>query len=141
MTGSKPLNETLLGIDYGAANIGLAFGKSGLVAPIKVISGRDTDEAIREIARIALENKVTKIIVGLPLSDKGKETPQSKEVRKFAKLLKIRLKKPLVFVDEYGSSKDVVKPMIGLGISKRRRRQKDHFSAALILRNFYREVS
>lgn len=129
--------EVLLGIDYGERNIGLAFGRSGLVFPLTVVSGKDIETAVNAIGRFVLDNKVARIIVGLPLSVGGKETTMSQEVRKFAKILRIRLKKPVTFVNEYRSSKDSIDSMLGLGISKRHRKVVDHFSAAVILKFFY----
>ncbi len=134
MTAEK---ETLLGIDYGSANIGLAFGKEGVVAPLKVVDGKNAESALDELTRIILENEVDRLIVGLPLTVDGKETPQSLEVRKFVKLLKIRVKKPVVFVNEYESTKDSVQHMLRMGYSKKSRRVADDFSAAVILKQYY----
>ena len=137
----KEKDEILLGIDYGESRIGVAFGRKGLVAPIRIVSGKNVTTAMSEISRIALEHKVTKIVFGLPLNVEGKETPQSLEVRKFANLLKVRLKKPVEFIDEYRTSKDAVKSMIGLGFSRAVRRNHDHFSAAIILKDYFSENS
>jgi putative holliday junction resolvase len=134
---SKVKDEILLGVDYGSSRIGLAFGRKGLVEPLKVVSGKNDTVAINEISRVSLENRITKIVVGLPLTYDGKETLQSKEVRRFAKLLKIRLKKPIVFVDEYGSSKESVRSMLGLGVAKKARRTIDHYAAAVILKSYF----
>ncbi len=132
-----PLQEKLLGIDYGSTNIGLAFGINGFVSPLKVISGKNTNEALAEISRYVIENKVEKVVVGLPLRSDGKETPQSREVRNFGKILKIHTKRPIFYVNEYRTSKESVTEAINLGISKKRRQIVDHLSAALILKEYY----
>src|SRR3990167_4231231 len=79
---------TVLGIDYGEKNIGLAFGRAGLASPIKTISGINVLVAINEITLTALHNKVNKIVIGLPIDVDGKETYKSLKVRRFANLLK-----------------------------------------------------
>lgn len=135
--GKEPHQEKLLGIDYGSSNIGLAFGVNNLVSPLRVISGKNHNEAVSEISRYIIENKVDRVIVGLPLSPDGKESDQSKEVRKFGKLLKINSKKPVHYVNEYRTSQDSVTEAINLGISKKRRRVIDHLSAALVLKEYY----
>lgn len=135
-----PYEEKILGIDYGLSNIGLAFGINNLVSPLKVISGRDSNTAISEISRCVIENKVDKIIMGLPISADGKETPMSRKVRRFSKLLKIRIKRPVTFVNEYRTSEESVTEAINLGVSKKKRRSIDHLSAALIIKEYYSKL-
>lgn len=132
-----PENETLLGIDYGETNIGLAFGRNGLVHPLKTIPGKNQDEAIKEISRMVLENKVDKLVMGLPLTAEGKETKESHRVRRFSKYLKVYLKKPLIFVNEHLSTKMAMEDALSSGVSKKGRKKIDHLSAALILRKHY----
>ena len=129
----------LLGIDYGDANIGLAFGREGLTTPLKVISGKNTQVAIADIVRISFENKINRIIMGLPLTFDGKETPQSIKIRRFAKTLKIYLKKPLNFVNEVSTTEEAVSEMVRTAHPRKSRRHPDHFSASLILKRFYDE--
>lgn len=130
-------DELILGIDYGETNLGLAFGRNGLVSPLKVISGKNDDAAIHEITRYALENKINKIVIGLPLSIEGKETPQSIKTRRFAKLMRIKLKIPMEFVNEFRSTAESKTESIKLGLAKKRRRIIDHLSAALIIKEYY----
>jgi len=131
----------LLGIDYGSANIGLAFGRDWLVSPLATISGKDNNTAIKEIARYAMENKVSKIVIGLPQTADGKNTPHAIKVMRFAKLLKIRLKKPITFMNEFATTIESMEEAIETGISKKRRRSVDHLSAAIILKRYYAENS
>lgn len=133
----KPTEAILLGIDYGDSNIGLAFGRNGLVSPLRTISGKNKETVINELGRIIIENKITELVLGLPLDYEGRETPQAQKIRRFAKLLRIKLKKPVHFVDEYASTRDSIKPMLALGVPKKRRRTNDHFSAAIILKDFF----
>lgn len=127
----------LMGIDYGTATIGLALGKNGLVSPLHTIPGKHSLEAIGEIYKIALQNKVEKFIVGLPLNAQSKETKKSLEVRKFAKLLRTITKKPVVFQNEFGTTIDAEDEMIEFDVPQKKRRIKDHFAAALILKHHY----
>jgi putative Holliday junction resolvase len=134
---ADPLKQKLLGIDYGSTNIGLAFGINRLVSPLNTISGKNAGHAISDITRYIIENKVDKVVVGLPLNPDGKETNQSREVRRFSKLLKTRIKKPVEFVNEYRTTKESRTEAVKLGISKKRRQTIDHLSAALILKEYY----
>lgn len=137
MTNPSNKDELLLAIDYGEVNIGLAFGRNGLVSPLKIVNGVNSETAIHEINRYILENKVTKVIMGLPLNAEGKETAQSKKTRVFAKLLKIRSKKPVDFVNEFRTTEDLKTEPIDLGITKLKHGNVDHLSAALILKEYY----
>lgn len=138
--GSRPQEEILLGIDYGDAHIGLAFGRANLATPLSVIPAKNLETAMDEIGRIVFENKINKILLGLPLSAQDKETEQSARVRKFSKLLKTRLKKPVTFVNEYNTTREAVKGAIDAGNSKKRRSSVDHISAALIVKRYYEEM-
>lgn len=134
----KEDKEILLGIDYGNKNLGIAFGRDGLVKPLKVLKAEDMPALLHEITKFIFENKVTKIVVGLPLTYEGKDTQKSKEIRNFAKQIKVYLKKPVVFVNEYRSTEEILEGS-SFGIPHRGKDPVDHLSAAVILRRFYEE--
>lgn len=132
-------SEILIGIDYGEANIGIAFARNGLAAPIKIISGKNSDTAAHEILKTAHQNKCTKIIVGLPLTSDGRETKESIKIRQFVKLLRVYLKMPIEFQNEYASSKEAHEEALRNAVSQKNRRKIDHLSAALILKRYIEE--
>ena len=131
--------EKLLGVDYGETNTGLAFGRAGLASPLEVLNSKDTYTLITEINKIVAQNKLDKIVVGLPVDSDGKETRQSLKVRQFVKSLRARSRRPVELVSEYGTTKASIENAIKSGISQKRRRSNDHFSAALILKRYYAE--
>ncbi len=131
--------EMVLGIDYGEKNIGLAFGRSGLANPGPVISGKNDATAVREINQYIIENKINKIVIGLPLSQDGKETHQSIRVRRFAKLLRVYVKLPTTFIDESNTSNEALESALQDSISQKHRRIIDNISAAIILKKYFRE--
>ncbi len=129
--------DTLLSIDYGQSNIGLALGRNGFSMPLHVVSGKNHALALQEIGRIAYENKVDKIIMGLPLSAENKETEQSLLVRQFANKIRLQLKKPVEFVSEYFTSQTALEESISMGTPQKGRSSIDHIAAAIILKNYY----
>ena len=133
--------EMLLGIDYGETNTGLAFGRVGLVLPLEVLNSKNDDFLISEIARAVADHRITKIIMGLPTDVEGKETKQSLKVRRFAKLVRIKAKRPVEFVSEYGTTDEAMESAIRSGISQKRRQTSDHYSAAIILKRYFREAN
>ncbi len=136
---TKSVPEIVLGIDYGNKNLGLAFGRDGLVKPLKVVSGSDMPALMHEITKFTFDNRVTKIIVGLPLTYEGKDTQKSKQIRNFAKQLKVYLKKPVEFVNEYRSTEEVLEGT-SFGVPHRGKDPVDHLSAAVILRRYFEEL-
>ena len=138
---STGAGQTILGIDYGERNIGLAFGRAGLVSPIKTISGKNIQVAMNEISLTVLNNKVDKIIIGLPLDLDGKETFKSLKVRRFANLLKNHIKKPIEFVNEYNTTFESLRESINLNYSKKSRKNLDHISAAVIARKYFESAN
>ncbi|MFZ5424530.1 MAG: Holliday junction resolvase RuvX [Patescibacteria group bacterium] len=137
----KKLGEVLLGIDYGERNIGLALGHNGLTMPLHVVNGADGLSALNDINILVKENKVNRLIMGLPLNAEGKETIMAKKIRIFAKLLKVELKLPVDFVSEYASSIESMKSALNQDVSQKRRQLIDHLSAAIILKNYYESLN
>lgn len=138
---SQNNSELILGIDYGETNTGLAFGRAELASPLEVLNSKDEHILVTKINKIIAQNKIDKVVIGLPLNVDGKETKQSLKVRQFAKALKVLVKKPVEFVTEYGTTKDSIENAIKAGISQKRRKTNDHFSAALILKRYFAEKS
>lgn len=130
-----------LGIDYGASNIGVALGKDGFVTPLKIIDGKNRNLAISELIRLALENKVESFVIGLPLTGDGKETAQSLKNRHFAKLLRIKSKKKVIFCDEEGTTQEALGSLIDTGSPSKKRGRSDNVAAAIILKRFFQESS
>ncbi len=130
-----------LGIDYGERNIGLALGHNNLTMPIKTVSNKTDRDAIFEINKVIIENKVGNIVIGIPLTAEGKETKESLIVRRFAKNLKTITKRPVIFQNEFGTSKNALKEAISLDVSQKKRRANDHLAATLILKTFFEENS
>lgn len=75
----------------------------------------------------------------MPLDSNNKETPQSLEVRKFAKLLKIHTKLPITYINEYLSSKEALSVSIEENTPKKKRKTLDDIAAALILKRYFEE--
>lgn len=139
MSEARKNEESLLGIDYGSANIGLAFGSVGLVLPLRVVSGKNEASAVTEISRVIVENKIDKVVIGLPLTLNGKDTSVSGNVRRFSKLLKTRVGIPVEFVNEYGTTIGSIEAAVEMGVPQKKRREIDHLSASLILKRYYSE--
>lgn len=81
--------KRIMGIDYGDARTGVAVSDllCSIVGSTCVVPSRNRDKAIGDIARLAKENDVGQIVVGLPRNMDGSEGPRAQLCREFAGLL------------------------------------------------------
>lgn len=79
----------IMGIDYGDARTGVALSDllCSIVGSTTVVPSRNREKALTDIVRIAKENQVGKIVVGLPRNMDGTEGPRAELCREFAAVL------------------------------------------------------
>lgn len=78
--------KRIMGIDYGDARTGVAISDllCSLVGSTTVVPSRNKEKAMADILRIARENEVGEIVVGLPKNMDGTEGPRAELCRAFA---------------------------------------------------------
>jgi len=88
-----------LGVDVGRARIGVAVcDRDGLLAtPVETVARKEPTD-VRRILELAEEYDVLEIVVGLPLSMSGGDTPSTADARAFAERLAAH--RPVRLVDE-----------------------------------------
>ena len=81
----------IMGIDYGDARTGVAISDllCTLVGSATVVPSRNTEKAIADIVRLAQENQVGEIVVGLPKNMDGTEGARAELCREFADRLRV----------------------------------------------------
>ena len=79
----------IMGIDYGDARTGVAISDllCTIVGSTGVVNSHNTEKAIADIVRMAKENSVGEIVVGLPRNMDGSEGPRAQLCRQFAEKL------------------------------------------------------
>jgi len=133
-----------LGIDYGAARIGVAAtDEFGIMAhPVETVPV-DGGRSISRIAELAAMRKIKTLVVGLPLRLDGTEGSSAENVRRFAKELSNALPVlPMVFVDETYTTQTASEKLREAG--KKAHKQKgiiDQVAAVEILNLWMEEVS
>lgn len=120
----------ILGIDYGEKRIGLAVSEGKLASPVTTVS------RFEDVLRFVTENKIEKIVLGLPLDAEGKEGFQAKKVREFGERLAEKTGVEVEYWNETLSTQDALRAMIESGAPQKRRRNLDSISAALILQEY-----
>ena len=80
----------IMGIDYGDARTGVAISDllCSIVGTTYVVPSRNTEKAVADIVKIAKDNDVGKIVVGLPKNMDGTEGPRAELCRGFAQTLR-----------------------------------------------------
>jgi putative Holliday junction resolvase len=92
----------VLALDYGSARCGVAVSDpSGTLAtPLAPVLRPGTKVGLRQIAALAHELGVERVIVGLPVSLRGGDSAQTRETRQFADRLGEVTRLPIELYDE-----------------------------------------
>lgn len=129
----------ILGIDYGERRVGLAVSDplEIIAKPLRVIDRKNTSNIFSEILIIVKQRNVSKIVVGLPLTLKGKYSEQTKVVHNFIDQLKQVVNIPVVHIDERLSSLAAIRSLNELGIKTGHQKGRiDETAAAIILQEY-----
>ena len=120
-----------LGIDYGAARVGLAVADDEvrLARPHATVAPVDLVETIRR------DGPFDVLVVGLPRNLDGAETPQTLAVRRFAADRLEGLTAELAFQDEAGTS-SIARERLEASGKKFKPEQIDAEAAAIILQDY-----
>ncbi len=92
----------IMGIDYGDARTGVAISDllCTIVGSTCVVPSRNRDKAVVDIVKLAKDNMVGEIVVGLPKNMDGSEGPRAELCREFAEVLKEATGLPVAMWDE-----------------------------------------
>ena len=94
--------KRIMGIDYGDARTGVALSDllCSIVGSTTVVPSRNREKAMADIVRIAKDQDVGTIVVGLPRNMDGSEGPRAQLCREFAQELGQATGLPVVMWDE-----------------------------------------
>lgn len=131
--------KKIMGIDYGDARTGIAISDllCSIVGSSQVIPSRNTQKAIDDIVRIAKENAVGQIVVGLPKNMDGTEGPRAALCREFAALVENATGLPVVLWDERRTTVEAHNILSEHNYhGKKRKNTVDAVAASLILEGY-----
>lgn len=125
----------ILAIDYGEKRIGLATAISELkvALPFGIMENKGYLNLVAEIKEICREEKINKIVVGMPLGLSGKPTEQTLKTKKFIEILRIKIDVPVDEQSEIFTSRQAHGIFKDAGVRKKRI---DESAAALILADY-----
>lgn len=130
--------ERILGIDTGAARIGLAVSDElGMLAhPLETVDARKKG-ALQRIAEVCAAKKISAIIVGYPRNMDGSYGPASERAKKFADDLRARVKCEVKLWDERLTTVAAQKALHAGGLNmKQSRAVIDQVAAVMILQSY-----
>ena len=127
----------VLGVDFGKKRTGTAYMDMEIKIPFpcKLIEESNARKVTMALINIIEEKNIDTVIFGLPLSDDGKENEWCFEIRRFADFLLKSVKVEIIFIDEYGTSKDAEYILRGKKKSVKNK-SNDLIAATLILENY-----
>jgi len=125
----------LAGLDVGTKTIGLAICDAGwhFAGPSETIRRTKFTQDLEALRAFAAREHVVGLVVGLPLSMDGSDSPRTQSVRAFARNL-ADLELPILLWDERWSTAAVTRTLLDADASRARRAELvDKMAAAYIL--------
>ena len=125
----------LAGLDVGTRTIGLAICDAGwhFAGPAETVRRSKFTKDVQALKAFIEREHVVGLVVGLPLSMDGTDSPRTQSVRAFARNL-APLRLPVLLWDERWSTQAVERAMIEADVSRAKRADKvDALAAAHIL--------
>lgn len=132
-----PLTQNILALDIGDTKNGVAISSGIYANEYTTIQFLNQESFLLELKKICDKEKINKIIIGLPLLEKGGEQRISKKIR----LLKIEIEKflqiPTYLEDERFTSKEAFRQLEEEGLnSKESQKRVDQRAAKIILEQY-----
>jgi putative pre-16S rRNA nuclease len=131
-----PAASRLMGLDVGTKTIGLALSDTRRViaTPLETIRRRRFREDMARLSALIEARGVGGLVIGLPLTLAGTDSPRTQSVRQFTRNLLAVHDLPVVLWDERLSTAAVTREMIAADLTRKRRSAIiDRVAAAYIL--------
>lgn len=126
-----------MALDIGSRYTGYCFSDDLKSIPAKSGTIEAGPEDIpNKVADLLQNERVERIIIGLPVSLKGKETLQTEFVLKIADQIKNKLEIPVDFVDERLTTVEATRILHDMGKKVKNRKLLNEISARLILETY-----
>ena len=131
-----PEGGRLAGLDVGTKTIGVATCDAGwsFATALTTIARTKFTADLAALAALLDRERIAGVVVGLPLSMDGRDSPRTQSVRAFARQVAGPLARPLLLWDERWSTAAVERAMVAADLSRAKRAERvDKLAAAHIL--------
>ncbi len=134
----KPKPKSILSLDVGTKRIGLAYCDPLCITSniLPAVKRFENNQEIKIIKNYIDKFNFTGFIIGLPLDEEGKMTPQSIDCKNYGQLLSNKLRLPFSYVNEHSSTWESSNRF---GIKKDKSGLIDSLSAKVILEQWIAE--
>ena len=131
-----PRSGRILSLDWGLRRCGVAVSDEnrGFVFARPQLYIKTQDELIQHVIAIIGEDKISGVVIGLPLFSDGTDSDTTKQVREFAKNLSNNTDLPIIFIEENLTSA-AAQEEIGRKSITKIKQELDSVSAKIILEN------
>jgi putative Holliday junction resolvase len=129
----------VLGIDLGEKRVGVAISDAlGMFAhPLVTLTWKNEETFINDIEKLAKENAVEKIVVGVPYTMKGTRSAKTEEVLEIIEIMRNKLKIQIIEIDERLTTKMAEQAFLAVGKKSSKNRHKiDQVAASYILQSY-----
>ena len=131
-----PDGGRLAGLDVGTRTIGLATCDASwsFATALETIARTKFTPDLARLRAMLDRERIAGVVVGLPLSMDGSDSPRTQSVRQFVRSIDVPLARPLLLWDERWSTAAVERDMIAADLSRAKRHALiDKLAAAYIL--------
>lgn len=129
----------IMGLDFGTKRIGMALSDELLLTAqgLDSLQRKELAADLGKIAKIAAENNVQEIVVGLPISMNGSYSAKTREVLEFVEELTKVVKTPVRTWDERLTSVQAERVLLEADTSRAKRKKvTDKLAAQIILQGY-----
>src|SRR5579859_6303743 len=111
----------LLGLDVGTKTIGLALSdtRTLIASPLETIRRRRFRDDAQRLLALVEAHGVGGLVIGLPLTLAGGNSPRTQSVRQFTRNLAALCELPIAFWDERLSTAAVTRQMIAADMTRK----------------------
>ena len=131
--------KKIMAVDFGDARTGIALSDllCSIVGSTTVIHSRNTEKTLDQIKKIASDNSVGEIVVGLPKNMDGSEGPRAQLYREFAAMVEVATGLPVALWDERRTTVEAHQILSDHNYhGKKRKNTVDAVAASLILEGY-----
>ena len=124
-----------LGIDFGLANIGLAFAEGPLAEPLGEKRYQHQSQIFKYLVQLCQKQRINTIVIGIS------ENTMAQKTRNFGRHLATLTGLPVKYQDETLTTKIAKQKLISAHAPQKKRRQNHRIAATLILQSYLDTLS
>jgi putative Holliday junction resolvase len=132
-----PERGRLMGLDVGTKTIGLAYCDASwtIASAADTLKRTKFTEDVAALRHLMVREKITGLVIGLPLNMDGTDSPRTQSIRSFARnIVPLVPNTPILLWDERWSTQAVTRGLIEADMTRKRRAHiVDKLAAAYIL--------